>query len=69
MKPAGGEISRAELTERAAQLRQWLETEVRLMAVDDVSESERERMEERAETARLLECLVSTPGADAGPPK
>lgn len=48
-----------DLPERVRQLREWLEQEVRVLSVDDVSEDERERMEERAETARALEGLFA----------
>jgi hypothetical protein len=59
-------IGRDELSERARQLRQWLESEARVLSVDDVTEIERERMEERAETARLLEALAaSVPDVDS----
>lgn len=48
-----------DLQDRAQQLAEWLESEFRLLTVDHVSENERERMEERARTARELERLLN----------
>lgn len=52
-------ITPAELAERTTQLRQWLQEEARLLVHDDVSEDERARMVERAETACLLEAQLA----------
>jgi hypothetical protein len=52
------DVERCDLQDRARQLAEWLESEFRLLTVDDVSEEERERMEERARTARELEALL-----------
>lgn len=53
------ELDRDGLAERIAQLRSWLEEEVRLLAHDDASDDEVARLEEHAETARQMEALVA----------